>query len=80
MIRSLVRRALGRASVPPTPTRAEYDAARPFHKGFMASQFGGRNGIPTVDLCPFAEGSHDREVFDAGVRRAEFDAERQADE
>lgn len=54
------------------PKRADYDAASPAEKGFMAYMFSAWDGseIPREDNCPFADGTPEHTEFHGGVRAA----------
>jgi hypothetical protein len=59
--------------IPPRlPTKAEYDAATPFAKGYWAYTFSHWPGseIPDTDKCPFPAGTDDHDQFQRGVQRA----------
>ncbi len=52
------------------PTRAQFDAASPFEKGFMAYTFSAWPGstIPDESVCPYPIGSSEAEDFHRGVQ------------
>jgi hypothetical protein len=54
------------------PSKADYDAAGPFEKGFMAYWFSAwpESEIPSEASNPFAAGSAEHQQFDDGVRAA----------
>lgn len=63
-------------SEPRLPTKAEYDAASPHEKGFMAYWFSAWPGseIPNESNCPFPDGSEEAAKFKHGVHAAVIEA------